>query len=139
MRQVGVRHETKMVGGLGSCGRELCCRSYMKNFDSVSIKMAKEQDLPLNPAKISGVCNRLLCCLTYEYSTYKQGRKKMPKCGRYIKVDEQIYRIKRQYPLKQTLLATNQEGEEHTLSQEQWRGFEYVKPPKSDKKEKKSK
>lgn len=62
MRQVGVRHETKMIGGIGVCGRELCCSSFMKKFDSVSIKMAKEQDLPLNPTKISGVCNRLLCC-----------------------------------------------------------------------------
>ena len=69
MRQVGVRHETKMLGGLGTCGRELCCSSFLKKFDSVSIKMAKEQDLPLNPTKISGVCNRLLCCLTYEFDT----------------------------------------------------------------------
>ncbi|MBE0582390.1 MAG: hypothetical protein IH612_01365, partial [Desulfofustis sp.] len=72
MRQVGVRHETKMIGGVGICGRELCCSSFMKKFDSVSIKMAKEQDLPLNPAKISGVCNRLLCCLTYEYDIYRK-------------------------------------------------------------------
>jgi cell fate regulator YaaT (PSP1 superfamily) len=61
MRQIGVRHETKMLGGLGCCGRELCCSSFIQNFESVSIKMAKEQNLPLNPAKISGACNRLLC------------------------------------------------------------------------------
>ena len=64
IRQIGVRHETKMIGGLGGCGRELCCSSFLKDFAPVSIKMAKEQSLPLNPAKISGVCNRLLCCLT---------------------------------------------------------------------------
>ena len=84
MRQVGVRHETKMIGGIGTCGRELCCSSFIKNFDSVSIKMAKEQDLPLNPTKISGVCNRLLCCLTYEYETYRKQRKNMPKAGKQI-------------------------------------------------------
>ena len=86
MRQVGVRHETKMIGGIGTCGRELCCSSFIKNFESVSIKMAKEQDLPLNPTKISGVCNRLLCCLTYEFDTYKKQRRQMPTPGRHIRV-----------------------------------------------------
>ncbi|MEJ2057055.1 MAG: regulatory iron-sulfur-containing complex subunit RicT, partial [Desulfofustis sp.] len=90
MRQVGVRHETKMIGGVGVCGRELCCSSFMKKFDSVSIKMAKEQDLPLNPTKISGVCNRLLCCLTYEYDTYKSQRRKMPRVGRRLRVDDEV-------------------------------------------------
>ena len=94
MRQVGVRHETKMLGGLGTCGRELCCSVFMDEFDSVSIKMAKEQDLPLNPTKISGVCNRLLCCLTYEYSTYRRERKGMPKIGKRIKIGAEQYLVK---------------------------------------------
>jgi len=84
IRQIGVRHETKMIGGIGCCGRELCCATYINNFAPVSIKMAKEQNLPLNPTKISGVCNRLLCCLTYEYDTYHAMRKGMPKPGKIL-------------------------------------------------------
>ncbi|ODS43101.1 MAG: hypothetical protein MSIBF_05235 [Candidatus Altiarchaeales archaeon IMC4] len=127
MRQVGVRHETRMIGGLGSCGRELCCSVFMDAFDSVSIKMAKEQDLPLNPTKISGICNRLLCCLTYEYSTYRRERKGMPKPGKRIKIGEEIYQVRRQNPLQQTLQVINSQGEGHLLTSEQWQDCEIVK------------
>ncbi len=72
MRQVGIRNQAKMCGGIGRCGRELCCRSFMIKFDPVSIKMAKKQGLSLNPTKISGVCGRLMCCLTFEDYTYGQ-------------------------------------------------------------------
>ena len=81
LRQVGVRDETKMVGGMGSCGRALCCHSYLSDFVPVSIKMAKEQSLSLNPAKISGVCGRLMCCLKNESDTYEYLNKKMPREG----------------------------------------------------------
>ena len=135
MRQVGVRHETKMIGGLGTCGRELCCSSYMKKFDSVSIKMAKEQDLPLNPSKISGVCNRLLCCLTYEYDTYRRQRKGMPKPGRRIRVNGEVYRVKRQNPLQQSVLVSNKDGDDKTLLHEEWKSYEIVKTDKPVKKE----
>ncbi len=138
MRQVGVRHETKMLGGLGTCGRELCCSGHMKKFDSVSIKMAKEQDLPLNPAKISGVCNRLLCCLTYEFETYKRERKGMPKPGNNLKLDDKYYRVKRQNPLQRTVLVSDEEGEQHTLSSEDWKRAEIVRPKKKKKPEKKT-
>ena len=111
MRQVGVRHETKMLGGIGTCGRVLCCSSFLKKFDSVSIKMAKEQDLPLNPTKISGVCNRLLCCLTYEYDTYRSQRKGLPKVGRKLKLNNEIVRVKRQNPLKESIIVSTSEGE----------------------------
>lgn len=137
MRQVGVRHETKMLGGLGTCGRELCCSVFMDEFDSVSIKMAKEQDLPLNPTKISGVCNRLLCCLTYEYSTYRRERKGMPKIGKRIKIGEEQYLVKRQHPLQQTIQVSDSQGEHHLLTKEQWQTFEPVKIEESGKKEKK--
>ena len=137
MRQVGVRHETKMLGGLGTCGRELCCSSFLKKFDSVSIKMAKEQDLPLNPTKISGVCNRLLCCLTYEFDTYRKQRKGLPKVGRKLMLDSEMYRVKRQNPLQQTLLVTNSAGEERLLSRGQWSAAELVKGDNVPKKEKK--
>ncbi len=73
MRQIGIRHEAKMVGGIGSCGRAICCAGFMKGFAPVSIKMAKTQNLPLNPNKISGLCGRLLCCITYEYASYADG------------------------------------------------------------------
>lgn len=136
MRQIGVRHETKMLGGIGTCGRELCCSSFMKKFDSVSIKMAKEQDLPLNPSKISGVCNRLLCCLTYEYDTYRKQRRKMPKVGTGIIVEGQEFRIKRQSPLQSELVVGNRKGEEKTLPLEVWQSCELVKQEKRTKKKK---
>lgn len=139
MRQVGVRHETKMIGGMGTCGRELCCSSFIKKFDSVSIKMAKEQDLPLNPSKISGLCNRLLCCLTYEYDTYRQQRKEMPKPGRRIRVDGQVYKVRRQNPLQQSIITQNDKGEEKLMQMEEWKGYELIRVDKGPKKEKKDK
>ena len=82
MRQIGVRDEAKQVGGLGICGRELCCSSHLREFAPVSVKMAKAQGLALNPTKISGQCGRLLCCLAYEYETYNEMKKTLPKCGK---------------------------------------------------------
>ena len=122
IRQVGVRHETKMIGGLGCCGRELCCSSYLKNFAPVSIKMAKEQGLPLNPAKISGICNRLLCCLTYEYDTYHAMRKTMPKPGKTITVGEKNYKIIKVNALEETLEVNWLDGQERNiiLTKEEW-------------------
>jgi cell fate regulator YaaT (PSP1 superfamily) len=84
MKQIGVRDEAKIVGGLGICGRELCCSSFLRDFAPVSVKMAKEQNLALNPTKISGQCGRLLCCLGYEYETYCGLKQGMPKCGKRI-------------------------------------------------------
>jgi len=86
MRQIGVRDEAKLVGGLGVCGRELCCCTFLTDFTPVSVKMAKEQGLALNPNKISGQCGRLLCCLSYEFETYCKLRKGLPKCGKKIDV-----------------------------------------------------
>jgi cell fate regulator YaaT (PSP1 superfamily) len=85
MRQIGVRDESGMVGGLGVCGRELCCSSFLREFEPVSVKMAKEQNLALNPSKISGQCGRLLCCLGYEFETYCSLKKCLPKCGKRIR------------------------------------------------------
>ena len=81
LRQVGPRDEAKLMGGFGRCGRGLCCSGFLSEFGPVSIKMAKEQNLPLNPAKISGVCGRLLCCLDYEYEQYREQKAKMPREG----------------------------------------------------------
>ena len=84
MRQIGARDEAKMVGGIGSCGRELCCSTWLPAFVPISIKMAKDQGLPLNPSKVSGQCGRLKCCLVYEQDTYKEMRKTLPKVGKRV-------------------------------------------------------
>ena len=88
LRQVGVRDETKIVGGVGICGRALCCHSYLSDFIPVSIKMAKEQNLSLNPSKISGVCGRLMCCLKNEEETYEYLNSKLPGIGDYVTTDD---------------------------------------------------
>ena len=86
LRQIGVRDETKIVGGIGICGRELCCHSYLSDFAPVSIKMAKEQSLSLNPTKISGVCGRLMCCLNHEEATYEYLNDRCPNVGDIVRV-----------------------------------------------------
>ncbi len=88
LRQIGVRDETKILGGIGVCGRPLCCHSYLSDFIPVSIKMAKEQNLSLNPAKISGVCGRLMCCLKHEEDTYEYLNKKLPRVGDFVTADD---------------------------------------------------
>lgn len=88
LRQIGVRDEVRKVGGNGVCGRELCCCSFLNNFDIVSIKMAKEQSASLNPSKISGNCGRLMCCLKYEQGVYEEKIKKLPKVGSIVKTED---------------------------------------------------
>ncbi len=88
LRQVGIRDEAKMLGGLGPCGREFCCSGFLNDFQSVSIKMAKDQQLPLNPIKLSGSCGRLMCCLKYEQGVYKDILSKMPKIGTKVRSGE---------------------------------------------------
>jgi cell fate regulator YaaT (PSP1 superfamily) len=88
LRQIGVRDEAKLMGGFGPCGRNLCCATFLKDFEPVTIKMAKEEGLPLNPPKISGLCGRLMCCLSYEYECYKHLSKGLPKEGERIHTKE---------------------------------------------------
>ncbi len=88
LRQIGVRDETKIMGGIGVCGRQLCCSSYLSEFIPVSIKMAKEQNLSLNPTKISGVCGRLMCCLKYEEETYEELNSKLPNVGDFVTAND---------------------------------------------------
>lgn len=88
LRQIGVRDESKMMGGIGVCGRVLCCNSYLGDFQPVSIKMAKEQGLSLNPTKISGACGRLMCCLKYEQEAYEEILKRVPKVGAIVSTPE---------------------------------------------------
>ena len=88
LKQIGVRDKAKIVGGYGVCGRELCCSSYMKDFHPLSIKMAKDQGLPLNPQKISGVCGRVKCCMAYEYQVYREFSRSLPKIGAKVSTPE---------------------------------------------------
>lgn len=88
LRQIGVRDEVKRIGGNGVCGRELCCCSFLGNFETVSIKMAKEQNMSLNPTKISGNCGRLMCCLKYEQDVYEEKIKRLPKIGAIVKTED---------------------------------------------------
>ncbi|MGL4656032.1 MAG: PSP1 domain-containing protein [Sarcina sp.] len=114
LRQIGVRDEAKVVGGLGPCGRPLCCSTFLGEFASVSIKMAKEQNLSLNPTKISGVCGRLMCCLNYEQSTYEETRKKLPKIGSIVDTrdgrGEVIYNSAVKENVKVKITNSNGEG-----------------------------
>ena len=93
LRQIGVRDEAKMMGGIGSCGRSLCCNSWLADFEPVSIKMAKVQNLSLNPAKISGICGRLMCCLKYENDIYMELRRGMPEPGEKIKTPDGLAKV----------------------------------------------
>lgn len=112
MRQIGVRHQAKMVGGLGACGRPVCCTAYLNNFAPVTIKMAKEQNLSLNPTKISGMCGRLMCCLTYEHEYYEKAKKNLPKIGKSIMTKQGEGSIIRQNVLKETLTVMLESGDE---------------------------
>ncbi|KIX10749.1 PSP1 domain-containing protein [Dethiosulfatarculus sandiegensis] len=117
MRQIGVRHEAKLLGGLGSCGRELCCATFLRDFEPVSVKMAKEQNLSLNPTKISGLCGRLMCCLTYEFEAYKSLKKGMPKLGKRFTVNEEENisgKVIRQNVLKRQVTVILPDGRELT-------------------------
>jgi cell fate regulator YaaT (PSP1 superfamily) len=122
MRQIGVRHETKMLGGLGCCGRELCCSSFIREFAPVSIKMAKEQDLPLNPAKISGICNRLLCCLTYEFPLYREMKRVMPQPGRLITIEGRNCKVLYRNIIKETITIADPDdpGQNKILERKEW-------------------
>lgn len=114
LRQIGVRDETKIVGGIGICGRELCCHSYLSDFTTVSIKMAKEQSLSLNPTKISGVCGRLMCCLNHEEATYEYLNDRSPSVGDFVRVPSGLKgEVSSVNVLRQTVkvVVTNDAGE----------------------------
>ncbi len=103
MRQIGVRDSAKLIGGAGPCGQELCCSRFLRNFSPVSIRMAKDQSLALNPQKVSGVCGRLMCCLSYEQSMYKQLRRSLPKIGRDVETPEGIGKVREVHPLRESV------------------------------------
>jgi cell fate regulator YaaT (PSP1 superfamily) len=116
MKQIGVRHQAKMMGGLGTCGRQLCCTSFLTNFAAVSIKMAKEQNLSLNPSKISGMCGRLMCCLNYEFGYYEKEKKDLPKVGKKVNTIHGMVKVIRQNILRGRMTVALESGEEKEIS-----------------------
>jgi len=117
LRQIGVRDEAKLFGGFGCCGRELCCAKFLRDFEPVTIKMAKEQGLPLNPPKLSGVCGRLMCCLSYEYRTYKELSKALPREGDKINTPEGKGKVISINVLKRkAIVEVGQEGKQIEVS-----------------------
>ena len=114
LRQIGVRDEAKIIGGLGPCGQPLCCQRFLRDFEPVGIRLAKDQDLPLNPEKISGVCDRLMCCLHYENDAYSVARDKLPEVGDQVQTAHGEGQVIDRNLLKREI--TVQVGPEHTVS-----------------------
>lgn len=125
LRQIGVRDETKIMGGIGICGRTLCCHAHLSEFVPVSIKMAKEQNLSLNPTKISGMCGRLMCCLKHEEETYEYLNRKLPNVGDYVTTDDglkgEVHSVNVLRQLVKVLIENNDEKEIREYKVEQLR------------------
>ena len=109
MKQIGARDETKVTGGLGPCGRELCCSSWLRDFEAVTVKMAREQGLALNPSRLAGMCGRLKCCLRYEYATYVELRRGLPAVGKRVQSVKGDGKVIRQNIFTQTILIQRDE------------------------------
>jgi cell fate regulator YaaT (PSP1 superfamily) len=109
MKQIGARDESKVTGGLGPCGRELCCSSWLRDFEAVTVKMAREQGLALNPSRLAGMCGRLKCCLRYEYASYVELKRALPNVGKRVQCVKGDGRVVRQNTLKQTVLIQREE------------------------------
>lgn len=118
LRQIGVRDETKVLGGIGICGREVCCKTYLRNFGPVSVKMAKEQNLSLNPTKISGICGRLMCCLSNEEETYEHLNSTMPRQGATVEtIDGKTGTVRNMNILRQKVLVLFEENDEREIKE----------------------
>jgi cell fate regulator YaaT (PSP1 superfamily) len=135
MRQIGARDTTKLMDGIGPCGRQLCCSSYLKKFDPISVKMAKAQDMPLTDSRLLGNCGRLKCCLLYEFSTYDQLRKLLPKVGSACQADCggqgcMTGKVRGIRVLKQTVVVGFQDGTESEVPLEAltWEGRPHIQP-----------
>jgi cell fate regulator YaaT (PSP1 superfamily) len=112
MKQVGIRNQAKMCGGIGRCGREICCSAFIEKFNPVSIRMAKEQGLSLNPTKISGQCGRLMCCLTFEYEMYKEIKSGFPKIGERIETKNGAGKVVRHNTIFNRIVIRLDDGED---------------------------
>ncbi len=135
MRQIGVRDEAKMIGGFGICGRELCCASFLNEFDPISIRMAKDQDLPLAPGKVSGVCGRLMCCLIYENRIYEEFKAGLPRIGERVRLREGSGRVRKYNIFENAFLVELESGEMVKVLKHDWhRGRRREGGPKRGKK-----
>ncbi len=123
LRQIGVRHETQMLGTLGSCGMVVCCRRFLKEFAPVTIKMAKEQNLFLNPTKISGMCGRLLCCLSFEQDNYDYFHRISPKLGKRYQTDNGIYKVLRSNMFRNSVSVLSEAEVEEEIKMDVWNGL----------------
>ena len=128
LRQIGVRHETQMVGAVGNCGMVCCCRRYLRKFAPVTIRMAKEQNLFLNPAKISGICGRLLCCLSYEQDNYDHFHKNCPRLGKKYQTDRGAMKVLRANMFRNSLAVLTETNEEVELTLEEWQALSPHRP-----------
>lgn len=128
LRQIGVRHETQMIGAIGNCGRACCCRCHLRKFAPVTIKMAKEQNLFLNPSKISGICGRLLCCLSYEQENYDNFRNESPRAGKKYQTARGVARVLRSNMFKNTVSILMENNEEIEMDIQEWKA---LKPRRS--------
>ena len=124
LRQIGVRHETQLVGAIGNCGMVCCCRRYMRRFAPVTIKMAKEQGLFLNPVKISGTCGRLLCCLSFEQHNYEEFHGRCPKLGKKYETTRGIFKVLRASLFRNSLTLLPEMGDELEVTLEEWAAME---------------
>ena len=127
LRQIGVRDEVKRIGGNGVCGRELCCCSFLRDFETVSIKMAKEQNISLNPSKISGNCGRLMCCLKYEQEVYEDKLKKMPNIGAIVKTSDGQGEVDGIEPLKEVVKVKIKNGEIYKFKRYEIKDIKVIK------------
>ena len=127
LRQIGVRDEVKRIGGNGVCGRELCCCSFLRDFETVSIKMAKEQNISLNPSKISGNCGRLMCCLKYEQEVYEDKLKKMPNIGAIVKTPDGQGEVDGIEPLKEVVKVKIKNGEIYKFKRYEIKDIKVIK------------
>lgn len=127
LRQIGVRDEVKRIGGNGVCGRELCCCSFLSDFETVSIKMAKEQNISLNPSKISGNCGRLMCCLKYEQEVYEDKLKKMPNIGAIVKTPDGQGEVDGIEPLKEVVKVKIKNGEIYKFKRYEIKDIKVIK------------
>jgi len=123
LRQIGVRHETQMVGAVGNCGMVCCCRRFLRKFAPVTIRMAKEQNLFLNPAKISGICGRLLCCLSYEQENYDAFHRECPRLGKKYQTNQGTMKVLRTNMFRNSLSVLTELNEEQEFSLEEWRAL----------------
>ena len=127
LRQIGVRDEVKRIGGNGVCGRELCCCSFLRDFETVSIKMAKEQNISLNPSKISGNCGRLMCCLKYEQEVYEEKLKKLPNIGAIVKTPDGQGEVDGVEPLKEIIKVKIKDGEIYKFKRYDMKDIKVIK------------